>query len=523
MRYSIIFLICLLAPTLWAADSPLLKQQPTQMITPVEQAFQLRVGEVNSQQIHLEFTIAPGTYLYQKEFVFKSEQAKFKAPIFPEGKTHEDPYFGKVVVYEHTAKINLPIDAVYNNPFPLTVSYQGCNDIGFCYPPQQTILNISLPASTAINPTDQAMHLLQTAPLAWALFGFFGFGLLLAFTPCMLPMIPILSALIIGEQHKNHRLHALRLALTYVFAMACTYACLGALVASLGAHVQAQLQNPIVLTFTALVLVAMAILLFNEKALAYVSQLNNPLNTLLGKFPAGKTLGVAAMGVISALIISPCVTPPLIGALTYISTTGNVLLGASALFLLALGMGTPLLIVAWGGTALLPKHGPWLNYVKYAFAVILLLMAASLVARFVAPHWGWGLGQEQQQVSQLSFTSIKNVAELDQALAKAKAQNKPVMLDFYADWCTTCITLEHSVFTDPVLSSELAQLILLKADVTDYNDATQALMSQWQVYGPPVLLFFDAQGNPVPNARVDGLITAPLLSNRIAPLLKNSP
>jgi thiol:disulfide interchange protein DsbD len=487
-------------------------------IAPAEEAFQVNLGKVNAQTIHLEVTIAPGTYLYQKEFTFQSEQADFKAPVFPEGKIHEDPYFGKVIVYEHKASIDLPIDAIYSNPFPLKITYQGCNDVGFCYPPQQIILTVSLPDSTPINPTDKAMHLLQEAPLGWALLAFFGFGLLLAFTPCMLPMIPILSALIIGEQHKHHRLHALRLAMTYVLAMACTYAGLGALVASLGARVQAQLQHPAMLSFTALILVAMAILLFNDKALNYVSRINNPLDNLLRKFPAGKTLGVAAMGMISALIISPCVTPPLIGALTYISVTGNVILGATALFLLALGMGTPLLIVAWGGTALLPNRGPWLNYVKHAFAIILLIMAASLVARFAAPHWDW-----RQEQSHLGFTYVKSLSDLDEALTKAKTEGKPVMLDFYADWCTTCITLERSVFTDPVLSSKLAQLVLLKADVTDYNDATKALMAHWQVYGPPALLFFDAQGNLVPSARVDGLINAAALNDRLAPLLKKSP
>jgi thiol:disulfide interchange protein DsbD len=365
---------------------------------------------------------------------------------------------------------------------------------------------------------------LQESPLGWALLAFFGFGLLLAFTPCMLPMVPILSALIIGEQHKHHKLHALRLAFTYVFAMACTYASLGALVASLGARVQAQLQHPAMLSFTAVILVAMAILLFNDKALSYAARINHPLDKLWQKLHAGKTFGVAAMGIISALIISPCVTPPLIGALTYISSTGNVVLGACALFLLAMGMGTPLLIVAWGGTALLPNRGPWLNYVKHAFAVILLLMAASLVARFAAPNWDWRApftSVSQEEASHLPFIKVASLEDLSRELEKAKG--KPVMLDFYADWCTTCITLERSVFKDPKLSAELTQIVLLKADVTDYNDATKALMAQWQVYGPPALLFFDAQGNPVPSARVDGLVNAPELSSRITPLLQKTP
>lgn len=523
---KLILLMILFAPTLWAADPSLFKKDQPQTIIPAEEAFKVEIGKVDTDAIHLEFTVAPGTYLYEKEIKFSSDQAKFKNPIFPEGKVHEDPYFGKVTIFDQNLSVTLPIETVHQNPFPLHVAYQGCSDAGFCYPPQRAELKIRLPESTPINPTDKAMHLLQEAPIGWALLAFFGFGLLLAFTPCMLPMIPILSALIIGEQHKHHRLHALRLAFTYVFAMACTYASLGGLVASLGARVQAQLQHPAMLSFTALILVAMAILLFNDKALSYAARINHPLDKLWKKLHAGKTFGVAAMGVVSALIISPCVTPPLIGALTYISTTGNVILGASALFVLALGMGTPLLIVAWGGTALLPNRGPWLNYVKHAFAVILLLMAASLVARFAAPNWDWRkpiASVTHEEISHLPFIKVENLSDLERELAQAKAQGKPAMVDFYADWCTTCITLERSVFVDPKLSSELTQLVLLKADVTDYNDATKALMSQWQVYGPPALLFFDAQGNSVPAARVDGLISAPELSSRLAPLLKKSP
>lgn len=521
MRYLYFFMLCLLTPCLWAADhSSLLKKQTATPIASPEEAFTMKVAQVNNDTLTLDFSIAPGTYLYQKAFTFTAQNATLGPAKFPTGQVIEDPYFGKVSIYRHNLAITIPLVEVLSHSFPLTVTYQGCNDIGFCYPPQETTVTIK---AKLVNPSNQALHLLQSMPSAWALAAFFGFGLLLAFTPCVLPMIPILSSLIIGEQHKHHRWHAFRMALTYVFAMATTYAALGATVASLGAHVQAQLQHPVALSITAGILIAMAILLFNDKALAYVSHLNGPLHKLSHKMHAGKTLGVMVMGMLSALIVSPCVTPPLIGALTYISLTGNIVLGASALFLLALGMGVPLLIVSWGGTALLPQRGPWLNYVKHAFAVILVLMAASLIARFAAPTWNWRepFGK-QEQVSHLPFVMIENQHALDKALAKAKKEHKPVMLDFYADWCTSCISLEHSVFTDPAVSSQLTQLMLLKVDVTDYNEATQALMTQWHVYGPPALIFFTAAGNPAPELRVDGLITAPELSERIQQLLQKT-
>jgi thioredoxin:protein disulfide reductase len=505
-----IVIICLLAlaSSAWAIKF----QQPL----PPEQAFLLQVNEVSSDEVRLEFTIAPGTYLYQKEFKFSADKAKLGVPDFPAGIIHHDPYFGEVTVYEHQALITLPITAIAARDFALTASYQGCNETGFCYPPQELVLPIHVETATLtpVNETEGALHLLQEAPIALALLAFFGFGLLLAFTPCVLPMIPILSSLIIGEQHKHHRLHAFRLALIYVLGMATTYAALGAVVATLGGHVQAQLQHPITLTITAGILLFMAVLLFNDKALSRLSHLSHPLHTLLGKLQSGKTWAVAAMGMLSSLIISPCVTPPLIGALTYISLTGDVFLGALALFLLALGMGVPLLAVAWGGTALLPQRGPWLNYVKHAFAVILVLMALSLLARFILPALD---GPKSEGAT--AFSAVQTSQNLDQALAQAAEEGKPVMLDFYADWCTACISLEKGVFTDPKVAEQLTKLVLLKVDLTDYNEATQALMARYQVYGPPALIFFDAQGQQQPTLRVDGQISPDKLSERLGTLL----
>lgn len=503
-------ILCLLA------FSALTSQAQTTKPIPAEQAFILSLQSVDSEHIQLEFYIAPGTYLYEKEFAFAADKAKLGEPEFEAGTLLEDPYFGQVTVHKEKALINIPVIALAAQDFSLKVSFQGCNETGFCYPPQDLVLPLRVENATLspINETNQALNILQQAPLGFALLAFFGFGLLLAFTPCVLPMIPILSSLIIGEQHKHHRLHAFRLALIYVLGMATTYAALGALVASLGGQVQAQLQHPLVLSFTAAILLLMAALLFNDKALSRLSQLSHPVHALLGKLQAGKTWAVAGMGVLSSLIISPCVTPPLIGALTYISLTGNVLLGASALFILALGMGVPLLAVAWGGTALLPQRGPWLHYVKYAFAIILVIMALSLLARFVLP------ALEARQSS--DFVYVENQQTLDEALTEAAQAGKPVILDFYADWCTACVSFEKTVLSNPAVAERLDDLVLLKVDVTDYNASTQALMAHYQVYGPPALIFYDKQGQIQTDLRLDGQISLNNFSERLDTLLKKN-
>lgn len=569
--FTFCFTLCLSWPLLAAPFDRLNQGQHTLPdIMPAEIAFVMSVEAVSDSNIRLHWHIAEGTYLYQKQFKFDAEGARLGAVHYPEGEQHNDPYFGDVTIYRGEVTLNIPLLAVSDEGFTLNIGYQGCNDIGFCYPPQtQTLHKDASPeAMGPVTPNVQtrALNVLQESPLGFALLAFLGFGFLLAFTPCVLPMIPILSALIIGEQQHHHRFRAFLLGCTYVLFMALTYALLGAIVASLGAHIQAQLQNPWVLSTTALILLLMAWVLINDKALHALMQMNQSLHHITNKLPNGQFGGVAIMGVISALVISPCVTPPLVGALTYITVSGDVVLGALALFMLAIGMGIPLVAVTWFGTAALPKRGPWMDHVKHFFSLLLILMAISLLSRFLPGYvtlglWGitaigvafwigftqaakthlerlwkalawlaliygtllivgasmghddWkrplagGTTAVKRVESSLPFVTVKTEAELNAALKQAAAHGQPVMLDFYADWCTSCIVMEQTVFSDPRVAEILKPVVLLKVDVTDYNDASKGLMRYWQVFGPPALLFFSPEGQELVQYRIVGDIS----------------
>lgn len=582
-----IFLLFLLSPLALHAQA-LFTPNPNlsaSNILPAEQAFILSVQNTEDNTITLHWDIAPSTYLYKKQMKFEAGNATLGKANYPKGETIEDPFFGETEVYYESLDVKLPVEQFNNSTLKLTVQFQGCNEIGFCYPPQTETLSINMPKVTAApttNETEKALTILQTTSRGWALAAFFGFGILLAFTPCVLPMVPILSALLMGEQAKHHRGHAFFIAFTYVIAMALTYAGLGAVVAMLGSHVQAQMQNPWVLSFTAGILLLMAFLLVNDKALSYLTHLNNPLHQLSHKIHTSRqttrVVGALFMGIVSALVLSPCITPPLIGALTYITLTGDVALGASALFVLALGMGVPLLAVTWGGTAVLPKHGPWLETIKHIFAVLLGFMAVTLLGRFLPAHiemalfgvifvgiafwiglmreskktfdrliralaWvaflygslliiGGAMGNTNWQAplartgtvssdyQKLPFQKVANLAEIEQAIKAASANGQPVMLDFYADWCTNCIAIERNIFTRPDVAEKLSKLVLLKLDVTDYNASAHEAMAHWQVYGIPMFIFFDDKGQEVKTLRMSSEATPEVFINHADSLLK---
>jgi thiol:disulfide interchange protein DsbD len=527
-------------------------------VPPPEQAFKIEIKEINDDGITLHWSIAPQTYLYQKAFEFSGEGVVLGSASMPPGDVIHDPFFGDVAVYYQGVDVFLPFLEVSKKDISLNLGFQGCHEAGICYPPQTetfSIKNVSSVASvseTIENEQTYIMNILNNVSTPLALLAFFGFGFLLALTPCVLPMVPILSALIIGEQQHHHRLKALYLGIVYVLAMAVTYAALGAIVASLGAHIQAQLQNPVVISITATILLAMAFLLLSDKALHALSHFNGPLTKLAERTQGGKFFGVAIMGAISALVISPCVTPPLVGALTYITISGDVALGASALFALAIGMGIPLIAVTWLGTAVLPKRGIWMQHIKHLFSVLLIAMAIYLFSRFMAPNivlglWGllfvgiafwigfWPLRAEamervwqavawvflvygsmsllggamgnvdlrkplalhsQSQLVQddLTFVVVHSTSELDNALQLAAEQNKPAMVYFYADWCTSCTTMQRNVFSKPEFEQAVADVMLIKVNVTDYNNDAKRLLEQYQVFGPPAFMFYAPDG-----------------------------
>ncbi len=320
--------------------------------------------------------------------------------------------------------------------------------------------------------------------------GFLLFGLLLAFTPCVLPMVPILSGIIAGEGAALSKSRALALSLSYVIGMALAYAAAGVAAAYSGSMLAAALQNAWVLGTFALVFVALALSMFGVYELKLPGFLQQPLDQASRRLPGGRVASVAGMGALSAVIVSPCVAAPLAGALLYIAQTRDVALGGAALFVMALGMGTPLVLVGISEGALLPKSGPWLNRVKQFFGVLLLAVAAWIVAPLFLSNKG-----------DTHFVRVDSIAELDQKLA---APGKPVMLDFYADWCVSCKEMEAYTFSDVRVKQELDGMLLLQVDVTANSAEHKALLKRYSLFGPPGIIFFDAQGREVKGLRVIG-------------------
>ncbi len=470
-----------------------------------EKAFRMSARALDAQTVEVSFAIADGYYMYRERFAFKAgDGAKLGAPRFPAGERKKDEFFGEVETYRKNVAIRLPVQGA-NRALDLTVTSQGCADVGVCYVPMDSSARIVLASGAASPPRDSGMHFVQAVNLTSSdlavvrlfenslplvLGGFLLFGLLLAFTPCVLPMIPILSGIIAGEGGALSKSRAFALSLAYVSGMAVTYAIAGVAAAYSGSLLAAALQNAWVLGAFALVFVLLALSMFGLYDLALPGFLQQRLDGVQRRLPGGRVASVAGMGALSALIVSPCVAAPLAGALLYIAQTKDVALGGSALFAMALGMGVPLLIVGVSEGALLPKSGPWLNRVKQFFGVLLLAVAAWIVS----PLFLSGK-------SDTPFARVGSGAELD---AKLAAAGKPAMLDFYADWCVSCKEMEHFTFSDPQVKERLGTMLLLQADVTANTAEHKALLKRFSLFGPPGIIFFDAQGREVEGLRVIG-------------------
>ena len=532
---------------------------------PVHEAFKLSLVSSDAQNITLRFVASDGYYLYRHRFQFRSEPADVALGTaqIPPGEAKHDEFFGDVEVYHGVLDIVVPRPAADSRGFTLLVGYQGCADKGLCYPPETARLSIdgegraSTPAS--------AEH-------AWSwksLLLFFIAGVGLTFTPCVLPMLPILSGVVLRGQAGG--LRGLALSLAYVLPMAASFAVLGALMGLFGAglNLQARLQSAWVLVPFALFFVVFALAMFGLFELKLPQALNNRLNNVASHTRGGSLLGAAILGVLSSLLVSPCVSAPLAGALLYISASGDALGGALKLFALGLGMGAPLLLVATGGAAWLPKSGPWLNTVKNAIGVLLLGLAIGLLSRvlpgpltlllvgFLAAGMALFLGAlefvvkpARQRLAQLlglallvyalacwygalsgqgdplrplppatlvatgngpavqadSWQTIITPAALEAALAQAKAAGQPVLLDWYADWCISCKVIEREVLTAPQVQAQLAGFKLLRFDITESNAEQRSLLDRYQLFGPPALLFFAANGSEITADRVIGEI-----------------
>ena len=495
-----------------------------------EKAFRMSTRAVDDRTVEVKFDIADGYYLYRERFKFEAEpgiggaNVKFGTPDFPAGVKKKDEFFGEVETYRKQLVVLLPVEKTGGgDTLKLVVTSQGCADVGVCYVPMQTRASVKLAAagsgtssvpavtqgpemvppssSTAARLSGSAtdfdiVALFESGSFWLVLASFFGFGLLLAFTPCMLPMIPILSGIIAGEGRDLNKVRALILSLAYVLGMAVTYAIAGVAAAYSGTLIAAALQNPWVLSGFALVFVWLALSMFGFHDLQLPAFLQDRLSSTHHKLRGGHVASVAGMGVLSAVIVSPCVAAPLAGALLYISQTKDVLLGGGALFSMAMGMGVPLLVVGVSEGAFLPKSGPWMEKVKKFFGVLLLAVAVWIAWPVISP-----LVMPRPEPHGLKFERINSVEELNE---KLRAPGKPVMLDFYADWCVSCKEMEAFTFTDAKVKEKLGGMLLLQVDVTANTEQHKELLKRFSLFGPPGIIFFDTRGAEIRGLRVIG-------------------
>lgn len=482
---KLLLLLLLACPPAFAA----LNLGSTDNLLEPEKAFRFSAQAVDGA-VEVRFAIADGYYLYRDRMKFEASGARLGKAEFPPGLAHKDEFFGEQQIYRKEVRVRVPAEA--SGAFDLKVTSQGCADVGVCYVPMESTARVNLASSGNVSIFSSDLEVAQlfqnSTPLV--LGGFLVFGLLLAFTPCVLPMIPILSGIIAGEGQALSKRRAFSLSFSYVIGMAIAYALAGIAAAYSGSLLAAALQNAWVLGAFALIFVALALSMFGLYELKLPGFLHQRLDEAQRRLPGGRVATVAGMGALSAVIVSPCVAAPLAGALLYIAQTRDVALGGAALFVMALGMGVPLLVVGVSEGALLPKSGPWLNRVKQFFGVLLLAVAAWIVS----PLFLSGKGDTK-------FVRIDSVAELD---AKLASPGKPVMLDFYADWCVSCKEMEHFTFSDPRVKQELDAMLLLQADVTANSAEHKALLKRFSLFGPPGIIFFDAQGREIKGLRVIG-------------------
>ena len=492
-------MIRLLLLLLWLAltAQPLQAAAPQDLLEP-EKAFRFSARALGGDAIEVRFEIADGYYLYRERFKFAAQNARLGKAELPAGERKRDEFFGDAEVYRKDVRIRLPVEPGAGDPLKLAVTSQGCADIGVCYVPMDSAATLRLasfggeapPRAGGLSLSDLDVAALFRASTWAVLASFLGFGLLLAFTPCVLPMIPILSGIIAGEGARVTKKRALALSSSYVLGMAVAYALAGIAAAYSGALIAASLQNAWVIGAFALVFVLLALSMFGVYELQLPGFLRHPLAAAHHRLRGGKLASVAGMGVLSAVIMSPCVAAPLAGALLYISQTGDVALGGSALFAMALGMGLPLLAIGVSGGALLPKAGRWMNAVKKFFGVLLLAVAVWIAA----PLFLDGKGETK-------FVRVASVAELE---AKLVAPGRLVMLDFYADWCVSCKEMEAFTFSDARVKAKFERMLLLQADVTANTAEHKALLKRFALFGPPGIIFFDAQGRELRGLRVIG-------------------
>jgi len=584
--------LAVLVPALSGAQGLLSGLRGEEEFLPPDEAFKLSADPDGGEAVALTWVIADDYYLYRHRVAVRTETPGFSVGEvrLPDGKKKTDEFFGDVEVYygqlDAVAMLQRPADS---STVELKVTYQGCADAGLCYPPITKTVNVSLPpagtpalasppdagGAATVAEQDRLASLIAGGNLAAVLASFFGFGLLLAFTPCVLPMIPILSGIIAGQGKQATPGRSFVLSLTYVLGMSLTYTIAGAAFAAAGQQAQAFFQQSWILVLFALLFVALALAMFGMYELQLPAGLQARLHSASGRQKAGTLAGTFVMGALSALVVTACVAPPLIAALTVIGQSGDVVRGGLALFALSLGMGAPLLLVGVAEGKLLPKAGPWMDTVKALFGVMFLGVAVWMLERilpgpltvalwallaFVAGYyfggfnrsahasptghstiargaglfsmaWGvillvgaaagssdplqplkgvtlFGSGTLAAEVPELDFRPIRSVADLDREIATATAGGRPVMVDFYADWCVSCKEMDKYTFSDAAVQEALASFVLLKADVTANSPDDQALLKRFGIFGPPTTAFFGPGGGECANFRLVGFVPA---------------
>ena len=544
---------------------------------PVDDAFQFSAAKSDNQEnVIVKWSIAEGYYLYQEKISVKLNQAEtssFDVPTFsisPED--YNDPYFGLMKIFKK------PVQAIFKASQPplkaedvIEIAYQGCTE-GFCYPPEVKEIKVAdLPIAQVANTekTSEKSTALSVQPKAeqdrlaeslfnskYAVFGFFLLGLGLAFTPCVLPMLPLLSAIVIGQNQRPNMWRAFALSFVYVQGMALTYTLLGLIVAAIGLPFQVALQHPYVMIGLSIIFVLLALSMFGVFTLQLPSSLQTKLSLLSQQQKAGAFGGVFLMGMIAGLVASPCTSAPLSGALLYVAQSGDLFTGAITLYLLALGMGVPLILITLFGNKILPKSGMWMETVKKLFGFVMLALPVFLISRILPDEWTprlwamlgtaffiwfafqmpkngtgwvfrilflvaamisvkplqtWVWGEtstpsavESKVVSRVEFKKVKSEAELQQVLAE---NNKSlVMLDLYADWCVACKEFEKETFSDPSVQKAFGDMLLLQVDMTKNSEENRALMTKYKVLGLPTILFFDRDGKEIEGSRVNGFM-----------------
>ncbi|MDT9674481.1 protein-disulfide reductase DsbD [Pseudomonas sp. JV414] len=564
MRRLFLFFVLLISGVAQAGTNPF-ETKPE--FLPVEKAFIFTSERLESGETQLYWQIADNYYLYQKRLKFDG-LAPEQMPVLPEGESHSDEFFGEQQVYRQGLELKIPAGATGQ----IKVGFQGCADAGLCYPPQSQVVNLgtsNVLAAFGEEAPDQALASgLQQRALGWSLLVFFGLGLLLAFTPCSLPMLPILAGLIVGSGATPKRGFAL--ATSYVVSMALVYAAMGVLAALLGANLQALLQNPWLLGSFAAVFVLLALPMFGFFELQLPVAVRDRLEHVSRNQRGGSLIGAGVVGALSGLLVGPCMTAPLAGALLYIAQSGNALHGGLILFAMGIGIGVPLLLLVTVGNRFLPKPGAWMNLLKGVFGFLFLATALLMLRPVLDPSLWLGLGgallliaaysawkqsEGFGRIAQLfgasslllglwgsllvvgaaggsddpyqplqvysagrtgvtapsahdAFTTIKEPAALQRELDAAKAQGQWVLLDYYADWCVSCKVMEKQVFGKPQVLEALSDVRLLRLDVTADNAASRELLGRYKVPGPPSLLWIGPDGEERRSQRITGEVDA---------------